>query len=169
MRRALFITAGTLTLILGSIGVILPLLPTTPMLLLTVYFYSKGSERFHRWFLSTRLYDRYLRNYHEQQGMTKKGKIKLMFIVDTMLLVSFITMNVLVLRALIIMLILVKYWYFIKRVKTLPEPQKNSDDERGEAYATFQPKGHHPRQEQKRRPLKDGRGPRGCDHQGTPA
>lgn len=50
--RVLLIVLGTLSLALGVIGIFVPLLPTTPFLLLSVYCYSRGSDRLHRWLVT---------------------------------------------------------------------------------------------------------------------
>ncbi len=52
MRRALFFAAGWLFVVIGIIGIFLPLLPTTPFLLLAAWCFSKSSKRFHRWLLN---------------------------------------------------------------------------------------------------------------------
>ncbi len=125
MRKIVYIVLGTLAMILGIIGIVLPLLPTTPMLLLTAYFYSKGSKRFHEWFIATWLYKRYLKNYAETRAMTKKGKIKLMLLVDVMLLIPFITIPIVPIRILIVVLVITKYLYFYTQVGTIPQQKQN--------------------------------------------
>ena len=120
MRKTLYIALGTLTMVLGIIGIVMPLLPTTPMLLLTAYFYSKGSKRFHQWFIATWLYRRYLKNFSENRAMTRGEKIRLMLLVDVMLLIPFITIDILAIRILIIVLAVTKYLYFYTQVKTIP-------------------------------------------------
>ena len=58
------------------IGVILPVLPTTPLLLAS-FFFTKGSERFNAWFMSTKLYKNYIEDFVINRSMTLKTKIKL--------------------------------------------------------------------------------------------
>jgi len=123
--KALYVALGTLTLGLGVLGIVLPLLPTTPMLLLTAYFYAKGSKRFHDWFVATWLYKRYLKNFAETRSMTRRGKWTLMIVVDVMLLIPFLTMPYLWIRILIVVLAVTKYLYFFTRVKTV-KPVKNT-------------------------------------------
>ncbi|NLE08154.1 MAG: DUF454 domain-containing protein, partial [Dehalococcoidales bacterium] len=68
MKRRLFVTAGTITLTLGVIGIIVPVLPTTPFLILTAICYTRGSERLYNALLTNRLCGSYLKNYLEGRG-----------------------------------------------------------------------------------------------------
>ncbi len=74
-RKGLFVIAGTVFLALGGLGVFLPILPTTPFLLLSAAFYYKGSERMHRWLLNNKWFGSYIKNYTEGKGISTKGKI----------------------------------------------------------------------------------------------
>ena len=73
--RALFIVAGTITLTLGAIGIVLPVLPTTPFLLLSFACYFRSSERMTQWMLNNKYFGKYLRNYKEGKGIPLKTKI----------------------------------------------------------------------------------------------
>ena len=119
MIKALYILLGTLTLGLGLLGIVLPLLPTTPMLLLTTYFWAKGSPRFHNWFIQTWLYKKYLEDFVETRAMTLGQKLRLLIFVDIMLLFPFFTMPTLLMRTIIIILVITKYWYFFTQIKTI--------------------------------------------------
>lgn len=107
-------------MILGVIGVILPVLPTTPFLLLTAYCYAKSSKRFHQWFISTSLYQNHLESFIDNREMTMKTKVRLLIFASTMLLIAMYFMDSLHLRIFIIALIIFKYYYFIFRIKTIP-------------------------------------------------
>jgi uncharacterized protein len=74
VRISLFI-AGTFSLALGAIGVFLPILPTTPFLLLSAACYMRSSERMHKWLLGNRWFGEYIRNYQEGRGILLKTKI----------------------------------------------------------------------------------------------
>ena len=74
-KRGLFVIAGTIFLGLGGVGIILPVLPTTPFLLLSAACYYKSSERLHRWMLSNRWFGSYIRNYKEGKGIPLKTKV----------------------------------------------------------------------------------------------
>ena len=67
--------AGTVFLIIGGVGIILPLLPTTPFLLLAAVCYARSSERWYNWLLYNRWFGSYIRNWHEGKGIPMRTKI----------------------------------------------------------------------------------------------
>jgi uncharacterized membrane protein YbaN (DUF454 family) len=73
--RALWLIAGMICLLLGAIGIVLPVLPTTPFLLAAAACYYKSSQRMHKWLLNNRWFGEYIRNYKEGKGLTLKTKI----------------------------------------------------------------------------------------------
>lgn len=75
LARALLVACGTLSVALGVLGMFLPLLPTTPFLLLAAVCYARGSERCHRWLLHNRWFGRYIRDYREGRGVTLRHKL----------------------------------------------------------------------------------------------
>ncbi len=68
------IALGWLALVVGLIGIFVPLLPTTPFVLLAAFFFSKGSERLHRWLLEHRRFGRYVRDWEREQVIPPVGK-----------------------------------------------------------------------------------------------
>lgn len=77
MKKGLLITVGFLSFGLGSIGVILPILPTTPFLLVSAYCFAKGSKRFDVWLKETTLYKIYVADYIETGTIPFKRKWKI--------------------------------------------------------------------------------------------
>ncbi len=76
--------AGTVFLILGGVGVVLPLLPTTPFLLLAAVCYARSSEKWYRWLLYNRWFGSYIRNWHEGNGISMKTKVlSILFLILT--------------------------------------------------------------------------------------
>jgi len=65
VSRLLLVVGGTLCVALAMLGVFVPLLPTTPFLLLAAFLYARSSERFHTWLLTNRLVGGYIRRYQE--------------------------------------------------------------------------------------------------------
>lgn len=74
IAKLLWNAAGTLFLSLGIVGIAIPLLPTTPFLLLAAACYHRGSPRMHRWMLTNRYFGEYLRDYQAGRGMPWKVK-----------------------------------------------------------------------------------------------
>ncbi len=74
-KRRLLIGAGTLSTGLGIIGVFIPILPTTPFLLLAAACYMRSSERFYHWLINNRIFGAYVRNYIEGRGISIRIKI----------------------------------------------------------------------------------------------
>jgi uncharacterized membrane protein YbaN (DUF454 family) len=75
IKRLLFVTLGTLFLGVGIVGIFVPILPTTPFLLLATSFYARGSEKFHNWLLNNRILGAYIRHYVDGKGMPLKVKL----------------------------------------------------------------------------------------------
>ena len=72
--KIIYILLGCLSLAIGGIGVVLPLLPSFPFLLFAAFCFAKSSKRLHTWFLGTSLYKNNLESYVKGQGMTRKTK-----------------------------------------------------------------------------------------------
>jgi uncharacterized membrane protein YbaN (DUF454 family) len=75
LKRRLFVAAGTVALGLSVVGVIVPVLPTTPFLLLAAFCYMRGSQRLYAALLRNRFVGSYLRDYLEGRRMPRKKKI----------------------------------------------------------------------------------------------
>jgi uncharacterized membrane protein YbaN (DUF454 family) len=80
ITRILLIFCGTLFVVLGFLGMFLPLLPTTPFLLLASVCYARSSECFYHWLLTNRWCGNYIKNYREGRGITLKQKIFMMLL-----------------------------------------------------------------------------------------
>ncbi len=119
--RPIYFVIGFVSMILGAIGIVLPVLPTTPLWLLSAWCFAKSSKRFHNWFVSTKLYKKHLDSFVEHRSMTKKTKIYLLSFASTMLLIAMYFMDNLWLRLFLFSLMLFKYYYFIFRIKTIRE------------------------------------------------
>ncbi len=74
VKNTVFIIAGCICLGLGTIGVFLPILPTTPFYLLTAYCFAKSSKRLDTWFKGTTLYNKHLKSYVKKEGMMASTK-----------------------------------------------------------------------------------------------
>ena len=75
LTRILLIVIGTLFVALGVLGMFLPVLPTTPFLLLAAICYARSSKRFYNWLMTNRWCGEYIRNYREGRGITLRHKV----------------------------------------------------------------------------------------------
>jgi uncharacterized membrane protein YbaN (DUF454 family) len=73
--KKLLIVSGTLCVALAILGMFLPVLPTTPFLLLAAVCYARGSKRFYNWLMTNRWYGQYIRHYREGKGIPLKQKV----------------------------------------------------------------------------------------------
>ena len=117
--RIMFIIFGFIFTGLGLVGVVLPILPTTPFLLLASFSFAKGSARFHTWFTKTKLYKNHLDDFVRSRAMTRRTKVAVLAFASSMLMIPLITVNVVPMRIFIIGLMVFKYYYFIFRIKTI--------------------------------------------------
>ena len=85
--RALWLISGFICIGLGTIGIVLPILPTTPFLLAAAACFCKSSTRMYGWLLNNKWFGEYIRNYREGRGLTIKTKI-------TVLAVLWITLGI---------------------------------------------------------------------------
>ena len=117
--KFIYFIIGSGSMVLGAVGVILPVLPTTPFLLLSAWCFAKSSQRFHNWFISTRLYKNHLDSFVRERSMTLKTKISLLAFASSMLLLAMYFMNSIWLRLFLFALMLFKYYYFLFKIKTI--------------------------------------------------
>ncbi|HEC37211.1 hypothetical protein LCGC14_1574120 [marine sediment metagenome] len=73
--NSILFVVGLISLILGSIGIVLPVLPTTPFLLLSAACFAKSSKKFYNWLMNNRVLGTFIKNYKEGKGMPIKTKI----------------------------------------------------------------------------------------------
>jgi uncharacterized protein len=125
--EVLYIMIGFIALGLGVLGLILPVLPTTPLLLLASYCFVKGSERFEIWFKGTTLYKRHLETFVKERSMTLKQKLTILLFADVMIAIPFFILDSLMVRVMLAAVIFYKYYYFIYKIKTVPVVSTNAD------------------------------------------
>lgn len=119
MKKLIFILFGMIALGLGTLGVVLPVLPTTPFLLLAVYCFANGSEKINKWFIGTPLYKKYLQNFEKNKGMPGKQKLITQIFVGLMMAFTFILIDKIFIRIFLVTSFLVFNYVFIFKIKTL--------------------------------------------------
>jgi len=123
--KVIYITLGFLFFGLGAIGALIPVLPTTPFLLLASACFARGSDRFNDWFTATKLYKKYLESYYENRAMTVRTKASLLTLATTMMLLSFMAMPYRYGKIFMAGMIVFLYYYFFFQIKTIKEPVKS--------------------------------------------
>jgi uncharacterized membrane protein YbaN (DUF454 family) len=116
--KPLFLVLGFLAFVIGTAGIFLPVLPTAPLYMLTVYCFARGSDRFYNWFLSTRLYKKHLDSYVNKRAMSLKTKVTVLSMVSVILTAAIWFAPIWHAQALMAAVLLWHWWYFIFRVKT---------------------------------------------------
>lgn len=119
--KYIYFILGILVMGIGMIGVVLPILPTTPFLLLAMFFFAKSSTRAKLWFESTKIYQNHLNDFVTKRAMTLKTKVTLLTFASSMLLIAFFMMNNIYGRITIVLLVIFKYYYFAFRIETIRE------------------------------------------------
>lgn len=121
--KVVLIILGFISMGIGIVGIVTPILPTTPFLLLASFFFAKGSKRFHDWFISTKIYKKYLDSFVKSKAMTLKNKFTILFPVSCMLIITFIFVNNLYARLVLVILFIGKYLYFFTQIKTIAKEE----------------------------------------------
>ncbi|WP_455718677.1 YbaN family protein [Anaerosporobacter sp.] len=104
---------------LGAIGIVLPIVPSTPFLLLATLLFAKGSKRFHRWFLSTKLYQNHIQHVVKDKAMTYRAKMTTLGMLSVVFTIGILFCPVWYGRVFIIGVALGHIYYFLFRIKTI--------------------------------------------------
>jgi len=115
------ITMGVLFTIIGFVGAILPLLPTTPFLLVAVICFSKSSERFENWLVNTKIYITYVESFKNNKGYTLKNKFKLLISVYIVVGFSIFMIDHSLIRLGLVIMLIIQTIVLFTVVKTLPK------------------------------------------------
>ncbi len=76
VKRVIYLVIGTLALFLGALGIFLPVLPTTPFVILAAACYLRSSKRMHAWILQSRLFGETIENFQAGRGLKRDTKIR---------------------------------------------------------------------------------------------
>jgi len=121
IKRIIFNILGILFLGLGLLGIVLPVLPTTPFLLLTGFCLSRGSKRFDDWFKGSSFYQKYVVDYYERGGMSISRKVKVLIMATSTIIISILVVPVFQVRIFLLSVIIFLHYYFLIRIKTIQD------------------------------------------------
>ncbi|PAV30594.1 hypothetical protein CIL05_05690 [Virgibacillus profundi] len=119
IKKILLIIAGSLSLGLGVLGIFLPLLPTTPLLLLAAACYVRSSEKLYHWLITNKYFGSYIENYRMGKGIPLKAKIVSVVVLWVSMLYTVIFVIPLILVKILLLLTASYFTWFILKQKTL--------------------------------------------------
>lgn len=119
MARYLYTCLGLILFVIAMIGIVLPILPTTPILLLAAVCFAKGSSRVENWFKCTKIYQKHLENFVKNNQMPLKTKFSICIPVTLLMLIPFLIMDNIYGKIFIIIALLFKYYYFTFKIETI--------------------------------------------------
>ena len=86
--RYIFLTIGAISFCLGTAGIVLPVWPTVPFYMLTLFCLARGSERFHRMFLESSLYQKTVGAYERDKALTLRTKLSILTSVTAIMMIG---------------------------------------------------------------------------------
>ncbi|WP_086428154.1 YbaN family protein [Staphylococcus cornubiensis] len=119
--RYLLLGIGGIFTLLGFAGAVLPLLPTTPFLLVAVLCFAKSSDRFHDWLIQTKVYQAYVEDFRKYRGYTMKKKIQLLISLYIVVGFSIFMVDVTMIRLGLLVMVILQTIVLFTWVKTLPK------------------------------------------------
>jgi len=123
LKRKLLIVAGTISTVIGIVGIFVPILPTTPFLLLAAACYLRSSRKFYNWLLNNRFFGAYVRSYLQGRGMPLKIKVlTILLLWVTIACSSIFAVQALIIRV-ILVLVAIGVTVHIILIKTTPKNQ----------------------------------------------
>lgn len=129
IKKIIFIVLGCITLGLGCVGIVLPILPTVPFFLATVFFFANSSQKLHDWFVGTKMYKKHLESFVKKEGMLVQTKAAIIISVTILMAIGFILMGKVPVGRIILAIVWVCHIiYFVFGVKTIHKPKADTDN-----------------------------------------
>jgi len=123
MKRIILIIIGWLAVVLATLGVVLPLLPTTPFLLLAAWCFARSSPRFHHWLLYRSWFGSYIRHWQDHRALPPGAKPRALVFIVLTFAVSLYLVNILWVR-LLLLVMMCALLFFMWRMPVIDEKQQ---------------------------------------------
>lgn len=122
--RIIYFIIGMISFVVGTIGIVVPVLPTVPLYLLAVLCWAKSSDSFHQWFVNSNLYQKHVKDFADKTGITIKKKVKIVLTTLVLMGIGFVfcpsTIGKIVIVICYIVHVLVMFFYIpTKKVNEL--------------------------------------------------
>lgn len=119
ITKIIYLSIGFITLILGMIGILFPILPTTPFLLIASFCFVRGSTKIDIWFKNSKIYKNHLEQFIEEKSMTLKQKIKILLFADIMIAIPLVLVDHIVVKLFLVLVMIIKAYYFLFKIRTI--------------------------------------------------
>lgn len=119
ITKIIYLSIGFITLTLGMIGILFPILPTTPFLLIASFCFVRGSTKIDIWFKNSKIYKNHLEQFIEEKSMTLKQKIKILLFADIMIAIPLVLVDHIVVKLFLVLVMLIKAYYFLFKIRTI--------------------------------------------------
>lgn len=120
LKRAIFLIIGCVCLGLGCVGIVLPIFPTVPFFLATLFCFANSSQKLHDWFINTKMYKKHLESFVKKKGMTVRTKAMIITSVTLLMGIGFALMSRVPVGRIVLSIVWVCHIiYFVFGVKTI--------------------------------------------------
>ncbi len=124
VKRGFYLVLGCVSLALGSVGVVVPVLPTFPFFLLSAFCFLRSSRRLHTWLLGTKMYKKHMESYATRRSMSRGTKARILIAVTAVMGFGYIAMREVPVGRIILALVWICHMvYFLFAVKTISPPK----------------------------------------------
>ena len=117
MHKPLLITLGLVLVGVAFLGIFLPVLPTTPLLLLALACFAKSSDKFHNWLLTHKTFGPFIRQWHETRSMSRKAKVYALISIAVGGVISILSLDTMEMKLLLTAVLIIPV-IIILRIKT---------------------------------------------------